>query len=613
MTTAIQSSALDFQNIKNNLKSYLESSEEFKDYDFEASGLSVLLDVLAHNTHLNALTANFALNESFLGTAQLRSSIVSLAEGLGYVPGSKKSSVAYIRLSFNLAGLSNVPAKLQISSGYKFTTTVDETNYTFQTQELIEAEDDGNGFFEFKTLDGFSDIPIYEGVEKTKTFIAGEDDEDTVYVVPDQNLNLDTVVIRVYENATSNDFTTYQNLQDATLIDVETPAYIMTEMPNGFFQLSFGNGITLGSTPTAGTKITVTYLSTSGAEANGARTFEPNSRIEVTNPDVGQGELRFPTTSTTDQSAGGADKESIESIRKNAPFLYATQNRMVTHVDYSSVVLRKYGSLIKDISSWGGEDNIEPTFGTVFMSLLFRDGLTDQIKTNTKNGILNLARDLAVASFDLKFTDPITTFLESEIFFQFNPNYTTLSLNSIQESVKTTTRNYFANNIGRFGQSFRRSNLLTLVDEVSPAILSSRMNVKLNQLITPTPGTEQDFTLSYPVDIAQPDDTEYRVTSTNFTKNNQACRIVNKLNSSTLQIETLDGTVLVDNVGSYSPATRKVFIVGLLIDGFIGVSRNLKISVTPANESAVTPQREYVLSYDNTRLNATGILTSAEN
>jgi hypothetical protein len=420
MATTIKSSALDFQDIKQNLKSYLEQSEEFKDYDFEASGLSTILDVLAHNTHLNALTANFALNESFLGTAQLRGSVVSLAEGLGYVPGSRTSAKAYVRVSFNLNGLSDVPAKLQIPSGYSFSTTIDDTNYTFQTQQLVEAEDDGNGYFEFKTLDGFKDIPIVEGKSRTKTFFAGASGEGMVYIIPDKNLDLDTVIVRVYESATSTEFTTYINLTEATLIDAETPAYIMTETPNGFYQLSFGNGVTLGTEPEQGTKITVEYLNSSGEDGNGARVFEPNDRIEVTNPDVGSGELRFPTISTTTQSSGGSGKEDIESIRKNAPFQYATQNRMVTHADYSSLVLRKYGSLINDIISWGGEDNLEPTFGAVFMSILFKNGLTDQLVEDTKQSILNLARDLAVASFDLQFDDPITNYLETQIFFQFN-------------------------------------------------------------------------------------------------------------------------------------------------------------------------------------------------
>ena len=239
MATTINSSDLDFDSIKTNLKTYLKQQSEFKDYDFDASGLSNLLDVLAYNTHINGLTANMALNESFLNTAQLRSSVVSHAETLGYIPQSKTSAQATINLSFNIGVDQNdVPEKLQILSGYKFTSSVDDASYTFQTQGLIEAINDGNNFFQFKTLDGNVNIPIFEGVSKTKTFFAGEDAEDTVYIIPDANLDRQTAIIKIFDSPTSSDFTTYINLETANNITATTPAYILKEAPNGFFELT---------------------------------------------------------------------------------------------------------------------------------------------------------------------------------------------------------------------------------------------------------------------------------------------------------------------------------------------------------------------------------------
>ena len=153
MATTIQSSALDFNNIKNNLKTYLENKDEFADYNFEASGLSNILDVLAYNTHLNALIANFALNESYLSTAQLRSSVISLAESVGYIPDTKTSSQAKIRVFFNTSTV-NRDTTIALPAYTKFTTSVDDVTYTFQTIETYYATDDGNGFYEFKTVDG---------------------------------------------------------------------------------------------------------------------------------------------------------------------------------------------------------------------------------------------------------------------------------------------------------------------------------------------------------------------------------------------------------------------------------------------------------------------------
>src|SRR6056300_1868295 len=212
MATTIKSTALDFQNIKNNLKTYLQQQEEFADYNFEASALNNILDVLAYNTHINALTANFALNESFLGTAQLRSSLVSLSEGIGYIPDSKKSSEARVRLSLNLSSVPDREPTISVQAGFKFNTTVDEVNYVFQTTETIIASDDGAGFYQFKTLDGEELIPIFEGVAKQKTFIAGRSDENTVYVIPDENMDINTAVVRVYESPTALSFITFNNI-----------------------------------------------------------------------------------------------------------------------------------------------------------------------------------------------------------------------------------------------------------------------------------------------------------------------------------------------------------------------------------------------------------------
>lgn len=614
MATTIKSTALDIQNIKSNLKSHLEGKREFSDFNFEGSALSALLDVLAYNTHMNALQANFALNESFLGTAQLRSSLVSLSEGLGYIPDSKTSSRATIRMSMNLAGLSDVPQTISVASGYQFTGTVDEVEYTFQTQETIQASDDGNGYYQFQTLDGSADILVYEGTPRTKTFVAGSDNDTSLYIIPDKNIDIETAVVRVYESATSTQFATYTPLNKATSLSSQSTIYVLKEAPNGFYELSFGNGNTLGVNPEPGTKIVVSYLSTSGETGNGAKVFEPVSRIEVTEPDSGIGEQRFPVISTINNSVGGSAAEDLDSIRRNAPFQYAAQNRMVTYADYASLALRNFSNFITDVIAWGGEDNINPEFGAVYLSTIFKAGLTDATKETVKTGIQDLAESLAVASFLVRFSDPIETFVEFNCKFQFNPALTTLSLNTIESQVKDVIQDYFTANTGKFGQAFRRSNVLSLIDDVSPAILSSRADVKLQQRIEPTAGVESDFNLSFPVPLAEDDDVNHIITSSTFNYNNKICLIKNALNSTKLQVFSLaDNLVVVDNVGQYSPVTGDVNIVGLTVDSFLGSTEQIKISATPANQSAVVPNREYIVTYDIERLVAQGLLTTATN
>ena len=183
-------------------------------------------------------------------------------------------------------------------------------------------------------------------------------------------------------------------------------------------------------------------------------------------------------------TVGGGEKGTAESIRKNAPFQYASQNRMVTHPDYSTLVLRNFSTLIKDIKTFGGEDALEPEFGVVFMSVLFNDDVPTTTVDVTKQSIRDLAEQLSVASFELKFADPVDTFVEVRVFFQFNPRLTTLSRNTIQDNVQAAD-NYFLNSVGMFSQSFRRSNMLTDIDAVSPAVLSSRAEIFMQRRFTP--------------------------------------------------------------------------------------------------------------------------------
>jgi len=591
MATTIKSTSLDFDAIKNNLKTFLAEKEEFADYNFEASGLSNILDVLAYNTHYNALTANFALNESFLGTAQLRSSILSLAEGIGYIPDSMTSAQAIINLTLNLSGVTDRTPEIQIPTGYKFNATVDNEEFIFQTQENISATDNGSGLYEFKNIAGSKNIKVFEGIERVKTFLVSRAEDNAVYIVPDRTMDIDTAIIRVYEVPSSSTFTAYTSILKATTINANSTLYILKESPNGFFELSFGNGSTLGAAPKTGSKVTATYLAASGASANTAKVFEPQAQISV------GGSNYTMSVATVAAAVGGSAKETTESIRQNAPFQYASQNRMVTAVDYSSLVLRNFSTLIKDIQSFGGEEALDPEFGTVFLSILFNADVDDTTIATTKDSIVDLAAQLSVASFNVKFSDPIKTFIETRTFFQFNPSLTTLSRNTIQDSVNEVITNYFTNNLGKFNQSFRRSNLLTLVDDVSPSVLSSRTDVFMQRRFTPTLTKIQDHTLRFAAPLKAFDDVFYTITSSAFRYKNQTCILRNKLNTNKLEVFNTEGNeVIVDNVGNYTGDT--VFIVGLQIDNFVGSDGFIKISAKPANESAISPLREDVLELD---------------
>lgn len=595
----IRSSDLDFTQIKANLKTYLEQQTEFSDYDFEASGLSNILDVLAYNTHINGLVANLATNESFLSSAQLRSSVVSHAETLGYYPRSKTGSSATVTLSISTS-LTDVTS-VTIPQYTTFTASVDDVSYTFQTLEQYTATNNGSGLFTATSSAGSSSISIVEGAQKTKTFIVGDTTDDQVYVIPDENMDTSTAVIKVYDTTSSSSFTTYTDVNSAVRINADSTVYILRESPNGYFEVVFSDGNVLGTSPVAGNKIVVEYLATNGPNANGATSFLADDQIDISGTDY------TLTATVTSNSAGGAEKETISSIKANAPLAFSTQQRLVTAGDYKALILQNYSSTVEDVTAWGGNDNVPPQYGKVFISLKFYDGTPAATQQVVKDNIVSqLSDNLAIMSIDTEFSDPTTTFLEVSTTFNFDPDLSGNTLQSVESQVQTVVNSYITTNLNRFDSVFRRSNVLALVDDISPAVLNSRMNVKIQQRFTPTLNLLADYTINFPVILAEPDDTTYVVSSTRFTFNSQTCILRNQLNSNKIQVVTTGGTVVRDNAGSYNTAEGTVNVRGVTFDSFEGSA--IKISVTPANQSTIKPLRNYILTIDTTASISQGVI-----
>ncbi len=590
MATTIKSTQLDFDTIKGRLKDFLKQQTEFQDYDFEASGLSNILDVLAYNTHFNGLTANFALNESFINTAQLRSSVVALAEGLGYVPSSFTSSQAALNLSVLVSG-SNRPTAIALPRGTTFTSSVDGVSYTFQTRENFVGSDDGNGTYQFLNADGATAVPVFEGTEKTKTFFVGDTTDTQIYVIPDITLDTSTIRVRVFPTSSATTFDTYLNIVDGIRITNESAFYQIKETPNGFYEIVFGDGISTGLAPKAGNKIVIDYLSTVGSTANGATTFSTEAIITVNSVQYNV------TTATEAASAGGSFKESIESIRQNAPIAFSSQRRLVTAEDYRALILTKFGSFLDDVTSFGGNDNVPKVFGKVFIGLKFKDGITLDTQQTVKDRITTeLTDNLAIMSITTDFVDPITTNMILSTTFNLDPDLTSLTPQAMETQVQSTINNFFSISLKRFDKVFRRSNILTLIDALDPAILNSKMEVQLMQGFIPTVNTSLQYKIIFPVILSTPNDSTFIITSTNFSLNNKTCFIRNKLSSNKLQVITLDGTVEIDNAGSYEASTGTITLIGFKPSGFNG--SQIDIKVLPANQNTVRPLRNFILDID---------------
>jgi hypothetical protein len=619
--TTIKSSDLDFQDLKETLKTFLKESGEFNDYDFEGAGLSNILDVLAHNTHLMALIANFSLNESYLVTAQLRPSVVSLAESLGYIPDSKKSAEATVNLTINAVGVPGLAEVAVLQPGeLVLRGSKDDIDYTFTNRDALIANAQGTGVYTFSPFDAPDEpIKVYEGVERNQDFIVGTE-EDIVYVVPDPSIDIETAIIKVFSDQGSSvvdggsAFNIYTNLLDATTIDEASRLYVLREAPNGYYELTFGNGNSLGEAPTAGNVVNVNYLRNRGKEANSIRSLTLKQPISISETEISPDNIAVTMLSTT---AGGGDKETIESIRKNAPFQYAAQNRMVTSLDYSSLILKKFSTFIEDIKSWGGEDDPKPDFGKVFTSIVWKEGLDNSTIADVRKGIISLADDFSIVSFDLKFTDPATTYISTQTFFQFNPSMTGINQSTIRSNVETNIAKYFEENTGKFDQVFRRSNMLTEVDATDPSVLSSRSNTIIQRRFLPLLNFEYNYEQTFPTALQVPEaSAEATISSSLFTYKNQICFIRNKLldrvrlteqNQATqfrvgpsraLEVVTQSGRVLIENVGEYFPESGRVVITGLKVQNVPGGKNFIKLFAVPANQSVVVSELNNIIKFD---------------
>lgn len=592
MSVSIKSTDLDFNRIKEQLKTHFLASNEFADYDFEASGLSNILDVLAYNTHYNGLIANFALNEAFLTSAQLRSSVLAISESLGYAPRSKTSAYATVNLSVTITS-SNRPGRVTLPAGSQFTATVEDVSYVFQTIEDHIGIDNGSGFYQFLTAVGSPIIYIYEGIYRTKTFIA-DSTSTPVYIIPDSSMDTSTASVKVYASRNAELFDTYLPLATAQTVTADTQYYSIREAPNGSYEITFGDGITTGKAPQPGEVIRITYLATSAAAANTATNFTSQSEITVDDVDYNI------SVSTVSRAAGGADEETIESIKANAPISYAAQNRLVTSSDYVALITRSFGSYLDDVTAWGGEDNIPADFGNVYVSLKFKEGITDDVKQVVKDNIItNISDNLSIMSIDTKFTDAITTYIETSTFFNFNPTLTSTTLNTTESQVSALIQDYFIANLNKFNSVFRRSLLLSEVDDLSSAILNSRMDVKVQMRFTPILSKSNTATIQYPVSLAIPNSLTHTISSSNFFVNGRNAYFRNKLGSTTLEVVSSDGAdILVTSIGSYNPTKGTINIVGFNPTSILNAVSYIKISAVPSNQGTIRPLRNYVLVQD---------------
>ena len=498
MASNLKVTELDFFQIRENLKTYLQSQSKFQDYDFEGSGMSVLLDLLAYNTHYNAINANMAMNEIFLDSAQLRNNVVSHSKMLGYVPRSVTAPFAYLDVTVNSP--TGAPSTLTIDRGTEFTTTVDGSQYAYTVLEAVSISPLA-GVYQFANL------KISEGTLKTFSFTVDSFDLLQYFEIPDANVDTSTLVVKVKPNSSTTDYDIYTIAKNFVDISSTTKAYFLQESKDGKYEVYFGDGI-VGKNLQAGNVVEIEWLSTSGALSNGASEFTLASTI--------QGNTNV-TIDTLFKAAGGGDREEIDSIKFNAPLSYVSQNRVVTPEDYKAAIINNYPN-IETVSVWGGEENDPPDYGKAYISIKPKnaEALTETEKLFIKDQILKTRN---VVSITPELIDPEYTYIKLEVFFKYDPNLTNKTAGELRQTVSDVISNYNNTELKKFDGVFRYSKLSRLIDNADPSILNSTIRVYMQKRFVPEIGTAQKYTLTFSSPLYTSNSNEKIISSTSFTYN----------------------------------------------------------------------------------------------
>ena len=471
---------LDFDNIKDNLKVFLKAQSQFKDYDFEGAGMNILLDVLAYNTHYLGFNANMLANEMFLDSASLRSSVVSHAKTLGYETTSARAPVATINVSLNTTANTKT-----MSAGTAFTTSVDGTDYQFVTTADVTASNTGSAV-------PFDGVKIYEGSYITTKYTADSTDVEQKFLLRDANADTSTLTVKVQTSASDTTTTTYTKATDITQLSADSTVYYLQETDSGLFEVYFGDG-TVSKSLSDGNIVILQYVVTNKSEANGASSFTSPSSIDG---------ITAVTTTTVASAAGGADPETISSIKINAPLDYAAQGRAVTVDDYKTYTKKLFANT-QAVSVWGGEDgsfdtstgvSSNPEYGKVFISIKSTTG--ENLTTEQKSNLVTAFAPFKVASVTPVIVDPETTFLILNTNFQYDSTSTTSTKDELASLVNTTISNYSATDLQDFNNVFRHSKLLRLIDETDSSILNNTTTVTMGKFFTPVVG-ESSYNVNF--------------------------------------------------------------------------------------------------------------------
>jgi len=596
MATKLEISELDFDGIKANLKTFLSQQDEFTDYNFEGSGMSVLLDTLAYNTHYLAYNANMLANEMYLDSADLRSSVVSLAKQVGYTPTSCTSSTAVLDVLVNNAS----GASLTMSRGTKFTTTVDGQSYSFVNNADVSITPT-DGVYQF------NDLKVYEGSYLNYKYTVSTSDIDQRFIIPNDSVDTTTLTVKVQESSSDSTTNTYTLATGISALDSTSKVYFLQEVEGGRFEVYFGDGV-LGKAVADGNIVILDYINCNRDAPNGASSFTLSGTI---------GGFSSATITTDSNASGGTGLESISSIKYNAPRDYSSQDRAVTAEDYKVLVKSLYANA-QAVQVYGGEDAETPDYGKVYISIKAKSG--SNLTVATKESIVTSLKKYAVASVTPVIIDPETTYITVVVNFKYDSDKTTKDVTTLQTNVLSKVATYNTNTLEDFTGMFRYSKLVEAINDADTSILSNITTVKMYKYFTPTLNSGLKYTLNFNNALYNPHSEHNKsaggiISSTGFKINDDSSANEHFLDddgAGNLRAYYLSGTTRVytdSSFGTVNYTTGEVILTSAHLTSISNVdgatSTRVRVFAIPSSNDIV-PVRNQVLSIDTSNSTISG-------
>lgn len=588
----LSTAELDFDSLKDDFIDFLKNQNQFKDYDFEGSNISTVVDLLTYNTFINAYYLNQVGTESFLDTARLKESIVSHAKELGYTPRSRNSSRAVINISKTpdtLAGEASTDGSITINKFTSFSTTLGSNTLTFSTDRDIVATNDGTGTFLA------NNVSIFEGNIVTEFFDVTS--SNTKIVISSANVDVDSVEVVVQNSVTDLANTVYRKADNLFNLTPTSPVFFVEGFGQDKYEIQFGNDVT-GKRLSVGNIARVRYRETIGEEGNNARTF------------VSSDSTITPTTVT--RSTLGAERESNDSIRFNAPRVFSTQDRAVTTEDYKALLKAEFPT-IETLNVVGGEKLNPPRFGkVVIIPKPFGATVASQ---SLKDSIVDYLRNKTSISTEVLTADPKFIILDINTTVRYNSTQTSRSAEEIKNSALSNIINFGADNLSEFDKDFRYSKLLSTIDSTDTSILSNNTKVRMAKELSPFVNTSRNFVLEFNNQVERGS-----LASTLFVKTINGVRFeasLEDLNGTVRMVSSTRGSkeVLDFNAGTIDYDTGKVNLNNFSLSGYFSRGRaalgdRVQIFVQNVNPDVIVDQDQIIqIQSLNTSVSVVGQIT----